>query len=414
MTPVQDTIKDVQKLKQFFLDKAKTCVHPANGLLKYPFLTPSYSVNPGGDDHANVPARSTVGHYLQMYDWDACFFSQGAPLAGLPDLAPDVVANFMCLKHPDGYVPRTVSPHRIWDAGDMCKPFLCQSLAYKEKYKSHGASTQLLQDLDCYLGYYERNRQTKSSLFHWRNVLESGVDDNLALITPLEAAKDENESNNTFPDGKMLAADLSAYMVAEYRAFAILAEHAGDTALSAKYKNKAAEVLAQIESLMWDDKYGMYLNLHPNATDKLYLRSWTGLTPTLLGLSKPERTEQVLRQNVLNPEHFYRAAGISSMAASEPLYNNAKRGLYGRAIVSNWQGPMWVLPNALTVRCLLNVGMKKEATDLAARVVRTMVNGLNERGTLFENYNADTGEPLWAPEFMSWNILAMELLQLLE
>lgn len=414
MTPVQDTIKDVQKLKQFFLDKAKTCVHSADGLLKYPFLTPSYAVDPGGDDKASVPARSTIGHYLQMYDWDACFFSEGATLAGLPDLAPDVVANFMSLKHADGYVPRTVSPGRIWDAGDMCKPFLCQALAFKDKYKNHGASAQLLQDLDCYLNYYERHRQDKSGLFHWRNVLESGVDDNLALVTPQEAAKDENESIGTFPDGKMLAVDLSAYMVAEYRAFATLADHAGNPTLAAKSRTKADAILDKIESHMWDEQFGMYLNLYPNATDKLYLRSWTGLAPALLGLSKPERLEQVIHKNILNPEHFYRPAGLSSMAASEPLYNNAKRGLYGRAIVSNWQGPMWVLPNALAVRCLLSLGMKKEAVELASRVVRTMVNGLNERGTLFENYNADTGEPLWAPEFMSWNILAMELIQILE
>jgi hypothetical protein len=31
---------------------------------------------------------------------------------------------------------------------------------------------------------------------------------------------------------------------------------------------------------------------------------------------------------------------------------------------------------------------------------------------LYENYNAETGEPLWAPKFMSWNALALELIDL--
>jgi len=116
----------------------------------------------------------------------------------------------------------------------------------------------------------------------------------------------------------------------------------------------------------------------------------------------------------LNEEHFFRPAGLASTAASEPLYNQSRRGLYGRAIVSNWQGPVWVLPNALAIRCLVKYDFRKEATELARRVISVMIDGLESRGTVFENYHAETGEPLWAPHFISWNLLALELIELLE
>src|SRR5688572_12512989 len=87
--------KQAQRLKNFITEKAKTCLHNPAEKLQYRYVTPTYSVTAGADDTSAVPERSTVGHYLQMYDWDACFFSQGATKVGLGDLAPDVVANFL-------------------------------------------------------------------------------------------------------------------------------------------------------------------------------------------------------------------------------------------------------------------------------------------------------------------------------
>ncbi len=33
---------------------------------------------------------------------------------------------------------------------------------------------------------------------------------------------------------------------------------------------------------------------------------------------------------------------------------------------------------------------------------------------MYENYNAHTGEALWAPQFMSWNSLCLELIDFVE
>lgn len=410
---------NVKKLKDFYLAKAPRCVHKPAGLLKYDFVTPSYDVKAGADDSADVAERSLTGHYLQMYDWDACFFSQVAPKAGIDGLARSVVANFLSLSEKDGHVPRTVSPSRIWDNGDMCKPFLAQTLLGSIKSQNDRGEAKksidgFLANLDCYLSYYVEHRRDKSGLYHWRNVLESGVDDNFALLFPLEAAKGENESVTNFPDGRLLAVDLSSYLAVEFQSMVDLCEIAGNTDIADKYKTLAVSVKSALDEKLWDEKLKMYVNFDPATGEHNRFRAWTGLLPALLGITSKERTMTVLEENVMNEDHFLRHAGLSSVAVSEPLYNQSKRGLYGRVICSNWQGPMWILPNGIAIRALLREGMKKEAEELATRVVRTLSEGLESTGTLYENYNADTGTPLFAPQFMSWNILALEMIEILE
>ncbi len=407
---------DLKKFKAFVIEKALTCLHEPEGMLNNRYVTPTYGIEAGADDDAALPARSTIGFYLQMYDWDACLFSQAQPYLGLNNLAVDIVRNFLSLKLPDGYIPRTVTPHRVWDGADHCKPLLSQALLKEQQDNSFKTALppSMLEELDNYLTYFETHRQDKTfGLFHWRNMLESGVDDNLALIFPLVASKDENEEVHGYPDGRLLATDLSSWLVAEYKAFSELALKVNKVELSEKYIRQAQELAERIENILWCESLSIYCNFDPLTSRQNEIRTWTGLMPVALGIAHPDRAKQVIEKCIMNPAHFFRPAGLSTVAASEGLYNQARRGLYGRASVANWQGPVWFLPNLLAIRGMLKYGYKKEAKELSLRILTTLVNGVEKYGSLNENYHAETGEPLWAPNFMSWTVLSLELIDLL-
>ena len=402
---------------QFFIEHAaESCIHAPRGMLKRPFMTPTYAINAGADDNNPIAERSLVGHYLQMYDWDACFFSQAANKLGITDLSMSVIENFLSLKQADGYVPRTVSPNKTWDDGDQCKPFLCQTLL--KEIKSHGTIinaerlTELVISLEHYLQFFHNNRRHESGLYHWRNVLESGVDNNLALLPPHEAAQSENQTNVTYPDGRLLAVDLNSYLVAEFQSIAKLADLCGLREITREYEQRSEDLIEQIEETLFCEELDMYCNFDPALNTLVKVRAWTGLTPMITGFASPGRTERMILKNILDPNHFLRPSGISSLAASEPLYNNAKRGLYGRAIVCNWQGPVWTLPNALIVRALISEGFERDAADIAMRVIGNMYDDITHKQTIHESYDAETGEPVWAPQFMSWNVLTLELIDL--
>jgi glycogen debranching enzyme len=200
----------------------------------------------------------------------------------------------------------------------------------------------------------------------------------------------------------------------EFRAFSELTKLSGQAELGKPYEKEADNLVHLIDEMLWNENLGMHCNLDPSTGKQVAIRAWTGLLPSLFCFAKPERMEQTIKTCVMDPAHFLRPFGLATVSASELLYNQAKRGLYGRAIVSNWQGPVWVLPNVFAVRGLLALGHKTEADEISRRCLSALVGGLKDFGTLFENYNAETGEPLWAPKFMSWNALAMELIRVVE
>ncbi len=145
--------------------------------------------------------------------------------------------------------------------------------------------------------------------------MESGVDDNLALLYPLEAAKGENEDIASFPDGRLLAADINAYLVAEFRAMTKLAKLAGNEKMSAAYESKATTLAEKIDSLLWSEEDSIYFNYDPKTKAHCRLRAWTGLCPVLMGTTNAARTESVIEKNIMSSQHFLRNAGIASVAA---------------------------------------------------------------------------------------------------
>lgn len=409
-------MKSLKKLSNYLRRTAQGCIHPPSERLSFSFVTPTAGIIAGADDEHGVPQRSSVGHYLQMYDWDACFFSQVSHHLEQTSLPVAVVGNFLKLMEPDGYVPRTISPKRTWDAGDHAKPFLCQTLLAHIERGGEAAflNSILLESLSLYLSYFERHRRHESGLYFWRNVLESGVDNNLALLAPMEASRDENEDVGRYPDGRILAVDINSYLVREFESFARLAEILGKDKVKKEFHQKASNLKDLIEHKMWDSELSFYVNLDPVTGEAVRIKSWTGFTPVCLGIARKNRAQKVIVENILNEDEFLRPAGIASVAASERLYNQAVRGLYGRAMVSNWQGPVWVLVNALACRGLRLYGYDEGAVEVADRMTHTLMRDLKANDCLHENYNAETGAPLWAPQFMSWNLLALELIDLLE
>jgi hypothetical protein len=54
-------------------------------------------------------------------------------------------------------------------------------------------------------------------------------------------------------------------------------------------------------------------------------------------------------------------------------------------------------------------GFDHEAKDLADRTHSLLASSINSIGSFTENYHAETGQPLYAPNFASWNILADQM-----
>lgn len=60
---------------------------------------------------------------------------------------------------------------------------------------------------------------------------------------------------------------------------------------------------------------------------------------------------------------------------------------------------------------LLNYGFRKEAIELAQKISNLVITDIKESGGMHENYDAETGKPLAAPNFVSWNLLVGNMLE---
>ena len=57
-------------------------------------------------------------------------------------------------------------------------------------------------------------------------------------------------------------------------------------------------------------------------------------------------------------------------------------------------------------RALINYGYASEAEDAMHNLHKALACDITKNGMMHENYDAETGEPLYAEHFGSWNVLA--------
>jgi len=78
---------------------------------------------------------------------------------------------------------------------------------------------------------------------------------------------------------------------------------------------------------------------------------------------------------------------------------------------SNWQGPVWPHANWMVMHALIRYGYPDSAVAVAKRVTRLCLDDLAANGMMHENYHAETGAPLAAPNFISWNLLVAQMIE---
>jgi alpha,alpha-trehalase len=116
--------------------------------------------------------------------------------------------------------------------------------------------------------------------------------------------------------------------------------------------------------------------------------------------------QEQIRRYLLNPARLWSPYGVRTLAADDPTYNNVNM----IKPYSNWQGPVWPIANYLYMHALLNYGFRTEAMELAQRIVNVCLQDIQHSGGMHENYDAETGAPLAAPNFVCWNILVSHMM----
>ncbi len=369
------------------------------GFIRHPYLAVSH-----GQHYAGA-----------VYTWDHFHMALRFSLSGKPQYLRHQVDNVLEYQRADGLVPSMILANEDPSASNQhAQPFLLQAAwRYTTQTNDTGWAAEVFPKLQEYLAHYERENRASNGLFFWKETFMSGIDNDVATVF--------------FTPKTIIPCDLSAWMCLEYEAAALLSERIGRSIDAGNYRREFDALRDLIEDILWCPEAGSYsaYNLRKNSHQFHYedpyldipigsfaFQTCSNLIPLYAGVATAEHARAMIEKYVLGDEHFLSPYGIRTLSRSSSYYNNAIWGnppRFGNMDVlttSNWQGPVWILLNYFMFHALHHYGFPKEAGHLANRTIQLLARSLERIGSFTENFDAETGFPLYAQNFASWNILA--------
>jgi len=348
--------------------------------------------------------------------WDNHHMALRFADAGKPEYLRHLVDTLLDYQESNGFAPNIV----LTASGPIpclprfhAQPFLAQAaLIYLACTNDRNWAAAQFEPLLKYLAYYETRQMTPLGLFRWEQSWMSGMDNDVSTSFLLPES--------------VVTPDINAWIYLEYCAAAALAAQLNRLRDSRRLAARAKRLHRAVNKYLWFDKVGSYAAFNlltglpqfhlavgaENVQDNYAFQSCSNLIPLYARMAPRNRARQMLKKYVLGKDHFLSRFGIRSLSCSSPYYNNAfwgnppRFGNHQRMTNSNWQGPVWVPLCYFMFHALRYYGLKKESRDLADRTLRLLALSLKTVGSFTENYDAETGKPLYATGFASWNLLA--------
>ena len=405
---------------QYILNRAGGVLKPPTGDLKYPYIDPG------------------AGYGGELWDWDSYFTARAlcracnvlpaerVDKAGLSrerivEHIKGCVLNFLAAQERDGYVPIMVAAGGLFEGYfhaehqkgvplNQHKPFLCQAALQACKFTD---DFDWLDEnrLIAYMRYYEQNQYDKNSgLFVWLDDVMIGIDNNpTVFFRPLRSCADVY---------------LNSFMCVEYIALSEILRAKNKIAEAELAEKSAARLKDAINAEMWDERDGLYYSqdvgfyaakrkigdfeFHAGLAPSwralpLKIRFWGCFLPLYAGICPPDRAQRVCKH--LDDRNVMSDFGLRTLAADEKMYNLEKS-----SNPSKWLGAIWTVPNYLIYTGLLRYGFADRAENLRRAALRVIGENIEKSGDMYESYNPENGEPNLHPGFLSWNLLAIEML----
>ncbi len=361
---------------------------------------------------------TTCSYYKGLlFCWDNYFSALRIAADGETRHLRDFLDNMFEYQRGDGFIPNAI----LADGGPgffqpafCCQPFLCQAAAQKLALDGdlEGAARDLPR-LRKFVDFWFNAHKAVHGLCRWGGpAYYSGIDNEIL-------------ASIVHPD-TIVAPDLNGYLYAELRSLAYIAERLDDDPAAEEFRQRAAALKEAINRFLWSDAIGAFgaydtsrgsvrISLgaadHTQGLGAFAYLSCASLPVLYTNAATPEHGREMIEKYVVSPDHFRSPFGIRTLSRKSEYYNNAKLGNpgrfdeYSRPCNSNWQGPVWIPMGWMAFHGMLHYGFRDEAAALSRDIVSSICHSLDVQGSLSENVDGDTGTPLYAANYASWNLL---------
>lgn len=208
---------------------------------------------------------------------------------------------------------------------------------------------------------------------------------------------------------RVKALDLMAMMVKETRSLEKMAEALGKPDEARHWKRRADRLAELVRTRMWDPQDGFFYHLARETGTfqtkdgvSLKRKEIIGFLPLWAGIATKEQAARLVK-HLTNPESFWRRFGVPTLAADDPYYD----GYVTKCC--QWNGAVWLLWDYMVFRGLLDYGYRKEAEELARRVMDGVIFQLKANHRFWESYSPDTTQ-LNSPKNYIWDTIVARMM----
>ena len=385
VSKIPDNPTALKIVKDFMSKAVENCLREPVGEMKYKFVVPG-------------------AEYQDLWDWDS-FFMCCALSDDKLDYIEGTIKGLLDAAGENGQSAKMVTRDGKILRNPQTIPILAQFTYIAAKRMNDFSWTeQYWEKIERVIEYYDRTFMRKG-FYIWMQW--NGIDNNPSLY---------GQVPNT-----VAGADLATWIYRELKAMQKLAHRLGKDKES-YYYDRAEELKAFIRKNYFDYGDGFFYDVLRNTDDvkipKMFqtiqwntfikFKSWSNIFPLWGNAADDEQAANIVKK-VMSPAEFLSCCGIRSHSKNDMVYNNEPMGN-----PSNWQGPVWGLSTFLTAYSMSRYGYKSEALDAAYRLIRTYAADIEQNGCTHEFYHGETGQPLMRPYFLSWNVLALKVIDDIE
>ena len=335
--------------------------------------------------------------------------------------------NYILNVHEDGKVAGCITKDGDDPRLNHMKPFLAQGAYLAGVFLNDFSWLKPHVDtIKKIIGYREKHLWNKKyDLAVWHTSMESGADNNVAvyrteslrgLEKKLGTRHDEirkknggfiNEKIEDYPVASVASVDVNTLMYREYRALSLIAKKLKKNKDSALYKEKGEWLKKNMQKLLWNTDDGTFYNLDTTTGEHIKVICYSNYWALFGKVATKNQADTMIKKYLWNSKHMLSKYGLRTLSKQDDHYNNVLM----LKPHSNWQGPVWPIANYIMCQGLLNYGYQKEALEVAVLISKLVLKDIDNTGGMHECYNAETGEPLAAPNFVSWNVLVYNMIR---
>ncbi len=325
-----------------------------------------------------------------LFDWDTYFASYMFSLFN-KDLAYANAVEITKAITEKGFIPNYQAPFEN-SSWDRSQPPIGSTIILQiyNRYHEKWFLEEVYDELLSWNRWWEKNRDINGYLAWGSDQVPDSVksiDNHNIQAAKFESGLDNSPMYDDVPfnpeKNVMELADvgLMSFYIMDCNSMVAISEILGKKAEAIEIRKRAEKYKKKLATL-WDEQSGIFLNKRLDTGEFSHRLSPTNFYPMLAKACTQKQAETMMRKHYFSTDEFYGEYVLPSIARNDPAFTDN----------DYWRGRIWAPMNFLVYMGMCNYNVKEAKADLVDRSNALLMKSWKEDGSIFENYNAVTGE----------------------